>query len=141
LDIVHRPVFISKYNVSETEFIPRTVVFWNKNRMMDNVQKHNNCISIPLPQTFRSYVRNAVYLDSVRCPSKLYKSTIPTTIAVNTYPISWGSVSLKGELRCHTWIPHTPTDNSCWWSPLPLRKSAMVFLLADSLEPGIKPAR
>jgi hypothetical protein len=27
LDIVHRPVFISKYNVSETEFIPRTVVF------------------------------------------------------------------------------------------------------------------
>jgi hypothetical protein len=27
--------------------------FLNKNRMMDNVQKHDICINVPLPQTFR----------------------------------------------------------------------------------------
>jgi hypothetical protein len=32
----------------------------NKNRTMDNVQKHNSCINILLPQTFRSYLDDDV---------------------------------------------------------------------------------
>jgi hypothetical protein len=27
----------------------------NKNRTMDNVQKHNTCVNVPLSQTFRAF--------------------------------------------------------------------------------------
>jgi hypothetical protein len=60
LDITHHPVFYLKHNISETGFHLRLQVeptqlememefslqniFLNKNRSMDNVQKHNSCI-------------------------------------------------------------------------------------------------
>jgi hypothetical protein len=56
LDIIHRPVFILKNNVSKTGFCLRNVVFLNKDWTMDNVQKTNNCINMPSSQTFRSYL-------------------------------------------------------------------------------------
>jgi hypothetical protein len=80
LDIIHRPVFIEKhgpvyfseYNVSETGFclrlqvkptqlgpIDRVVPISgdrDKDRAMDNVQKHNICTNVPSSQTFRSYL-------------------------------------------------------------------------------------
>jgi hypothetical protein len=83
LDIIHRPVYISKHNISETGFCLRleigtnsidraqlsrfylktetesslrNVVFWNINRTMDNVQEHNICTDVPSSQTFRSCI-------------------------------------------------------------------------------------
>jgi hypothetical protein len=71
LNIIHRPVFIQ--NAQETglalssgpNWVESTWRQWqypvyemlcvvNKNRMMDNVQKHNNCMDIPSSQTFKS---------------------------------------------------------------------------------------
>jgi DNA-dependent RNA polymerase auxiliary subunit epsilon len=40
------------YQKTETESRVRNV-FLNKNRTMDNVQKHNTCIDVPSAQTFR----------------------------------------------------------------------------------------
>jgi hypothetical protein len=71
LDIIH-PVLFKTHDVSETGFclrlrvLPtqlgpidqaglRTLCVLNKNRRMDNVQKHNNCINISSSQIFRSY--------------------------------------------------------------------------------------
>jgi hypothetical protein len=31
-------------------------IYLDKNRTLDNVQKHDTCINVPLSQTFRSYV-------------------------------------------------------------------------------------
>jgi hypothetical protein len=39
----------------KTETIQSLKRVLNKNRMMDNVQKHNTCISVPVSQPYRSY--------------------------------------------------------------------------------------
>jgi hypothetical protein len=65
LDTVHGPEIGTSYIdwvkpsrfylKTETESRLRNVVFWNINRKMDNVQKHNVCINVPWSQMFRSY--------------------------------------------------------------------------------------
>jgi hypothetical protein len=40
----------------ETDFSLRNVCVLIKNMMMDNVKMHNNCINIPLSQSFMSYL-------------------------------------------------------------------------------------
>jgi hypothetical protein len=59
-------------------------------------------------------------------------------MTVNTYHLSWDSVSVEGEYCCL--IPECPLlpNNLCCLSPPTHRMLVMVFLLADSLEPGIK---
>jgi hypothetical protein len=48
----------SFYLKTEPESSLRNAVYiLNKNRTMDNVDKHNNCINILLSPTFRSYLR------------------------------------------------------------------------------------
>jgi hypothetical protein len=45
---------LSRFHLkTETESCLRNIVL-NKNRTMDNVQRHNSCINIPSSQTFRS---------------------------------------------------------------------------------------
>jgi hypothetical protein len=51
---------------TETESGLRNVVL-NKNRTMDNVQKHNSCINMPPSQTFRSYSDLLRYSCWKRC--------------------------------------------------------------------------
>jgi hypothetical protein len=38
---------------------------WNRNRMMDNVQKHIHCITIPSSQTFGSYLQLSWYSNGI----------------------------------------------------------------------------
>jgi hypothetical protein len=44
-------------------------VILDKDRMMDNVQKHNICTNVPSSQTFRSYlqVRSFTAVDNLLC--------------------------------------------------------------------------
>jgi hypothetical protein len=44
------------YMKTETESSLRNVMFMNKNRMMDNIQKYNIFINVPSSQTLRSYL-------------------------------------------------------------------------------------
>jgi hypothetical protein len=48
-----------------TECTLRNAVFLNKNRTMDNVQKHNICINVSSSQTFRSYLKSQM-LETLR---------------------------------------------------------------------------
>jgi hypothetical protein len=43
------------YLKAETESSLRNIVFLDKNKTVDTVQKHSICINIPLSQTFRSF--------------------------------------------------------------------------------------
>jgi hypothetical protein len=57
-----RPSWVDFYLQTEPEFSLRNVVFKIKNRTMGNVQKHKNCINVPLSQSFRSYLKLILYL-------------------------------------------------------------------------------
>jgi hypothetical protein len=46
------------YLQTETEFSLRNIVFLDKDRTMDNVQKYNMCTNVPSSQTFTSYYKN-----------------------------------------------------------------------------------
>jgi hypothetical protein len=70
----------------ETESSLRNLAFLNKNKMMDNVQKHNICINITSSLTFRSYLFS--YVD--------YMLSLPTYLGL-TRPSS-GDVPHKMEL-------------------------------------------
>jgi hypothetical protein len=41
--------------------------------MLDNVQKHNNCINIQSSQTFRSYLENLKKICNITCTDKRNK--------------------------------------------------------------------
>jgi hypothetical protein len=59
------------YLKTETGSSLRNTVFWNinrtvfldKDRTMDNVQKHNNCTNVPLSQTFRSHLCTYFFMN------------------------------------------------------------------------------
>jgi hypothetical protein len=46
-------------------------VLLNKNRMMDNVQKHNICVNVPLSQTFRPEIRICQWEITGTCTNKI----------------------------------------------------------------------
>jgi hypothetical protein len=86
--------FYLKHNVSETGFClhlqvePTQLVLinraspclnLNKNRTMDNVQKHNSCFNIPLSQTFRSYLCY-VFSQTSLCHSMILMCFMKTVI-------------------------------------------------------------
>jgi hypothetical protein len=52
----------------------------NKNRMMDNVQKHNNCINIPLSPTSRSYLNYGKTWESLVAHGHEWQSETETQI-------------------------------------------------------------
>jgi hypothetical protein len=53
---VDRAQLSRHYLKTETKSSLRNVAFLYKNRTMDNVQKHNICITVPSSQTFRSTI-------------------------------------------------------------------------------------
>jgi hypothetical protein len=61
-----RPLYaLRNTNMTESSF--RNVVFWkihrtdfDKDKMMDNVQKHNICTKVPTSQTLRSYWKERI---------------------------------------------------------------------------------
>jgi hypothetical protein len=65
----NRSVYFSEHNVWETGFCLLLQVkptqlgpidrgrFLDKDKMMNNVQKHNICTNVPSSQTFRSYLQ------------------------------------------------------------------------------------
>jgi hypothetical protein len=51
------------YLKMETESVSEVLYFLNKNKAMDNIQKHNKYINIASSQTFRSYL-NKIFIHS-----------------------------------------------------------------------------
>jgi hypothetical protein len=79
----------------------RDRILSHKNRRMDNVQKHNNCINIPSSQTFRA--RNQIGVKKHRFSSHYQNICYCTRNFTNYMPmrIILSSVFISLHTYCH----------------------------------------